>query len=63
MEKYRNILHNHKLPPLPVEGVIGDMRWVMSSDDWWIKIDEKWFWLRGDTKKEWMSSPYGPDHR
>lgn len=59
--EWRALLDTHKLPSLP-SGVVTDARWIARSGDWWVCVNDCWYWLRGDTKTGWMPSPYGPPY-
>ena len=56
-EDWPNIAKKHGLPPTP--GPVLDARWVMGHDDWWVKTDAGWYWLRPGTRI-WMKAPLGP---
>jgi hypothetical protein len=53
--------------PDPPEGAITYATYVMSSSDWWVKVEGKgWFWLdgrEGIPHPEWQPSHYGPQGR
>ncbi len=53
---WQSIFTKHNLPPAP--GDVVDMRWKARTDDWYVKTEAGWYWLRG---KVWTQVPYGPD--
>ena len=57
--RYRAILaENGMKQPLP-ERTISEARWVAAHGDWWVRIDDRWYWW-DRRASEWMPSQHGP---
>ena len=57
----REFLRGHELPEL-LEGKVTEVRYRLSQESWYAKVDEQWYWLdarQGITPK-WLSSQFGP---
>lgn len=47
--------------PLPPHRPVTNLRWMATSQDWWAKTPQGWYWLRGDaTARQWRHAPMGP---
>lgn len=64
-EEWTGILERNGLPA-PVGRVL-DMRHPMTTQDWWVRTDQGWLWLRGPgphgetpDRREWVPAPHGP---
>jgi hypothetical protein len=59
MKNWVALLAENGLPPAP--GVPTDARWIMGTDDWWVRTEKGWYWLRGESSsKTWVFAPLGP---